>query len=586
MIMQKLCEYYQRRLLEDRKRAQKDGSEIAPPGYSKAKISFALLLDESGQLCGQKVMDLPDEEQKNRLLVPEAAKRSRNIASNFMWDNSSYVLGIDKDGVTDKATKCIRAFQDFHRQLCQYSDDVGAKAVLSFLENWNPNEPPELPFRDEIVKGANLIFALSQRGSLSRIHERPAIRAIWEQHCAQRQGQDCGQCLISGQTEVPIARLHPKIKGVMGAQTSGATIAGFNFKAVESFRKEQTLNAPVSEECAFQYTTALNSLLEKGSPQRVFIGETTTVFWAEKKDKSENLAALLFNVPQIKDGDGDGATDDPGTAKLIRDVLRAAKQGKPSNALLHEICDDPNVKLYILGLAPNAARISIRFWETISLRNLLQNVAKHYAQMEIEGMKTEFPSIRMILKQTAFQGKQDKVSPRLGGELMQAVFSGAHYPMSIYTAILTRIRADQIVNSTRAAMLKAVLLRNYPNTNKEIITMALNKETTDAAYRLGRLFCVLEGLQYSAVKPSATIKDRFYGAASATPASVFPQLLRNVQHHIGKLSYGDKYIEEILIGIDEFPAHLNIQEQGRFTLGYYHQRTDRFKKTTTSNEEK
>jgi len=571
MILQELYRYYQR-LLDDPE------SGVAPPGFSREKISFALTLDLNGNLVGEKVMDLRDEKKKAKMtVVPQAVKGKVGFAilPNFTWDNNSYVLGADLKGKPERSQELFEAFRQYHHDLCDTCSEPAVQAMLLFLDSWEPEKMESLPHWEDIVKGANLCFVLQSGGALVYVHELPAVKRIWLKRFGEQLSDVLGQCLITGQTNVPIARLHPQMSGVKGASVMGATIVGFKQPSFMSFGKDKSFNAPVSEEAANAYTLMLNQLLATDSKQKFFLGDTSIVFWAEKKDKVEEIIALIFNPPME---DEERTVEAKDVERNILHVLREARHGVLSRAVLKEISDDPDVRIFVLGLAPNAARISVRFWETMSLERLVANVGRHYADIELVRSERdrEFFPVEFILRETAAQHKWENIPPLLGGELMRAVLNAADYPMAIYSALLTRIRADRTVNHIRAAMLKGVLVRNFPNPNKEIVTMSLNTATTDTAYRLGRLFAVLESLQYKAVNPQATIKDRFFGAASATPAGVFPNLLRNAQNHIGKIGWGDQPIQEILSGVDEFPAHLDMQQQGRFILGYYHQRQQNF----------
>lgn len=573
MILQELNRYYHRLAAEP-------DSGVASLGYSEQKVSFGLKLSPQGELLDGGVVD---ERQAagtrlvpRLMLVPEAVKRSVAVAPNFLCDNSTYVLGADTKGKPERTRECFETFRALHREILDDSDDPGLWAVQRFLDGWNPDRAPELPHWEEIEKGANLVFLLEENGKLSRVHERAAAKEAWMRHHATQTSETSGQCLITGQENASIARLHSAIKGVPGAQSTGAALVSFNLDAFESYGKEQNLNAPVSEAAAFAYTTALNRLLRPGSRQRVVIGDTAFVFWAERKCPAENLVAAFFNPPSEKDvaeaeegKSPDGSPLSAADAGKVRHILLELRDGRLAQANIAELAD-PDIRFYLLGLAPNAARLVVRFWETCTFGQLLERLGRHYRDAALEGQ--EPPPIWRILLETAAQRERKNIPPLLSGALMRALLTGGRYPLSLYSALMERIRADHEVNPIRAAMIKAVLIRNF---NLEV-SMGLDTTRRDTAYRLGRLFAVLESLQYAAVRPQATIKDRFFGAASATPANVFPSLLRNAQHHIGKVGWGDQSIQDILAAVDGFPAHLDIQGQGLFTLGYYHQRKQTF----------
>jgi CRISPR-associated protein Csd1 len=377
-------------------------------------------------------------------------------------------------------------------------------------------------------------------------------------------------CLVSGEL-APIARLHPAIKGVMGAQSSGAAIVSFNLDAFCSYDKSQNFNAPISESRAGTYTKALNHLLSS-SVNKVQIGDATTVFWTERESPVEGFFGMIID-PR------DTAADD----KELSVFLEAVREGKFPRGI------DGDVRFYILGLSPNASRLSVRFWHVSTVKDISEKLGQHFRDLSMVrsfDSDPEYPGMWRLLRETSNQKSKDGPPPLLGGAVMQAILNGTLYPQQLLSAIIGRIRAEQNINYMRAATLKAVLTRKKRLLNQGMeISMALDKENKNIAYLLGRLFAVLERTQQDALGKNinATIRDRFYGSASATPKVVFPQLLRLVQHHIGKAEYGnfrDKQIEEIVCEIREFPAHLGLDEQGLFAIGYYHQRQDFFKKNT------
>jgi len=445
------------------------------------------------------------------------------------------------------------------------------------------------------MAGGNIVFRLD--GTPGFIHDRPAVRAAWERHSAGRESVEQGQCLITGEFG-PIARLHDSIKGVVGAQSTGASIVSFNLPAFESYGKEQSFNAPVSEAAAFGYVTALNFLL-RSDRHRLRIGDATTVFWAERAAAVEEdmLAELIDPIGAARGGGGADRAEgtevtgdyrrDPQATRLVHDILRRVRDGRPVLAGATRV--NPEVRFYILGLSPNASRLSVRFLHVDTFGNLIERIAQHYADMAIALPAWDedgFFPIWHIVKETAPLADTRRASPLLAGALTRAVLEGADYPESLYTAMISRIRADQKIDPVRAGMIKACLLRRariHGNSDKkEMITVSLNEQCADTAYLLGRLFALLEKAQRDATPGlNATIRDRYFGAASATPQSVFPILLRLAQHHIAKAEYGgllDKRIEDVVTRIDSFPAHLSLEQQGMFVLGYYQQRQAFYRK--------
>ncbi len=557
MILQALNKYYER-LRDD------PHSEIPAFGFGREKIHYALVLNEEGSLV--QIKDIR-EMVKNKtvpvpLTVPQMGKkRSVSIEPNFMWDNIGYVLGRDAKGNESRSLECFQSFKKFHHDLGDALNEPGMKAVLRFLDSWNPEEEINLPNWKEMA-GANIVFQLD--GELRYIHDHPAVKQKWISYLAQQSSQIIATCLVSGE-EAPIARLHPAIKGVQGkgAQTSGAGIVSFNLDAFLSYGKKQNFNAPISESAAFSYTTALNHLLRFESRQKVRVGDTTVIFWTERNSPIEGFLGIILDP-----------RDDVGDLARIRLFLEAVRDGK----ILPDI-EDPGLEFYILGLSPNASRLAIRFWHISTVEDISANIGRHFSDLAIikSDRDPEFPGMWQLLKETAAQGKTDNIPPLLAGAVMKSIFSGTAYPQSLLTVLIGRIRADQNVNYLRAAMIKACLNRKNRILHfSEEVTMSLDKESTNTAYRLGRLFAILEKGQKDAIPgANTTIKDRFYGSASATPSIVFPQLLRLAQHHLQKAQYGgrtDKMIEEVMQGISQFPSHLMLDDQGMFAIGYYHQR--------------
>lgn len=570
MILHALNEYYER-LCDD------PVSAIPLLGFGAQKIHFALVIDNNGTLV-QGPVDLRNRKGKKltptELIVPEAVKRTAGVAANFLWDNTGYVLGADNKENPERALQCFIAFKELQHAVGDGLDDEGMVAVLRFLDIWTPEDSPGLPFWEEMA-GQNLVFQLD--GEHRYIHERPAIRATWRAYSQKHGSEITAPCLVTGKI-APVARLHPAIKGVRGAQSSGAAVVSFNLSAFESYGKKQSFNAPVSENVAFAYTTALNHLLRFDSRQKVLTGDTTFVFWAERETPVEHFLGNVF-------GDTVEPSDDPADTKEVRDFLEAARDGKKLPAI------DPDVRFHILGLSPNAARLSVRFWLVSSTGEISKNVGQHFRDLAIErqfDFDPEYPNLWRLLRETALQGKSENIQPLLGGAVARAIFTGEPYPQSLLAAIINRIRADHSINYPRAAFIKACLVRRFRLTqqNPMEVKMALNKESTNVAYRLGRLFAALEKVQRDALPGiNTTVRDRYYGSASATPKTVFPQLIRLAQHHIQKAEYGrvsDKNIEEILQEVAEFPSHLSLDQQGLFALGYYQQRQALYPKSEKS----
>lgn len=587
MILTALNNYYDR-LVEQ-------GAEDVPPyGFSQEKISYALVISPEGDL--KDVVSLMDTSGKKprptMLLVPQPPKRASNIAPCFMWDKTSYVLGLtaseaEKDIARSKKT--FDAFKSYHQEWLGNVDDEGLNALLRFLDKWDPETPENRALIPEEALDTNLVFRLV--GERRFLHQRPAAYKVRSRQL-NINGDDNIVCLVSGE-RTSAATLHPNIKGVNGAQSSGASLVSFNQDAFTSYGKKQGDNAPVSDKAAFGYTTALNYLLrrDESNNHRLQIGDATVVFWAQAAssaaaEAAENLFDILIQPPN----------DEQENAGL-RSVLSAVAKGRPLVELAPDIQTDTCI--YVLGLAPNASRLSIRFWQVDTLGVFVRRIAAHYQDLLLEPLPWKFePAIWRLLSETVphregSKPKLDDVSPQLAGELARAIFTGSRYPRSLLSNLIMRMRADGDVSPLRVALCKAVLTRddrlsNRLNHDKEV-PVSLDTNNMDPGYVLGRLFASLESVQRAALggNVNATIRDRYFGAASATPASVFPVLLRNAQHHLSKVKKDkpglanmlEKQLDEIVDKLGaKLPRSLRMESQGRFAIGYYHQRAEIFKK--------
>jgi CRISPR-associated protein Csd1 len=575
MILAALNDYYQRLQSEE----TADDDLIAPLGFSIQKITFTVILQPDGRLVEIEDARLPDpKDRKGKrrlprpLVVPGGAKPSGSgLNPCFLWDNSGYLLGFKpNDPNPERTAEAFAAFRKRHLSLEKEIDDPHFAAVCRFLESWNPKEADQHPVLKDMASGFG-VFRI--RGQKEFVHERPAVRRWWFQHLKGRAEAPVGQCLVTGQ-HGPLARIHePRIKGVLDAQSSGATLVSFNFDATESYGKVQSYNAPVGEEAAFRYANALNHLLRRGSRQRVQVGDATTVFWTAQPTAAEQVFGIVFQP---------GVEDENEKAKVVALLRRIARGQYPQQEL-----GQPQTPFYVLGLAANAARLSVRFWHVSTLQDMVDRLRRHYADLTLDGRadwEPEFPTVQDLLDQTARERKD--IPPLLGGALMRAILEALPYPDALYLAVLRRIRADQRIGYVRAAILKAYLNRNH---GKEV-PVALDVNRPEPAYHLGRLFAALEKIQEDALPElNDTIKDRYFGAASATPRTVFPRLLRLKQHHIGKLDNPglriahEKRLQEIMDHFRDFPAHLNLEDQGLFAIGYYHQRKDLFTKKDKEN---
>lgn len=589
MILQALSDYY-RRKCDDPDPAQR----LPMFGLEQKEIPFILEITAEGELL--QLRDTREVQGKKRVgrffKVPMGIKKTSAVAANLLWDNAEYVLGVpdtkkleesklkDKESEYRGRLKKMQALFLARIQALSATalQDAGIIAVLKFLQSANTESLQRQPGWADVL-ASNPVLSFRLHGDLDLVCQRPAVvqaalHSLGEDHVPQ------AMCLVTGE-QAPVERLHAPLKGVWGAQKLGANIVSFNARAFESYGKteRQGENAPVSRAAAFAYTTALNHLLRQGSPQRVQVGDASTVFWAERQDPFESIFGDLF-------------TDNPDeSTRAVQALLQAVHSGQWGQS-------DEQLRFYVLGLAPNAARISIRFFHCVTLRELGQRIAQHFEDLTlVRGPHdAQYPSLFRLLTAVALQGKADNIPPNLGGSIVDAIFAGVNtpYPALWLNAAVGRCRSEQNVNYLRAAAIKACLNRQQRRTAFSLPSLAPEQEflpmldlsNPHPAYRLGRLFAVLEKIQEEASPGlNATIRDRYYGAASSTPVAVFTTLLRLKNAHLKKLSAGrtaqfEKLLGEVLGPVTDFPKHLPLPDQGRFALGYYHQRQDFFSKKT------
>jgi CRISPR-associated protein Csd1 len=552
----------------------------APFGYSQEKVGFVISLNENGTVAN--VTDMRVGEGRKRIAplmqVPQPTKRTAGIAPNFLWDKSSYVLGVTA-GEGKRVLEEHAAFKDRHLKALADVSDVGLRALYRFLnEFWSPEKFAELGWPDDL-KDQNIVFALDA-GRLSKVylHNHSEAKAIWERLAADGE-KTSAVCLVTGE-QAPIARLHPGVKGVWGGQSSGGSIVSFNLDAFTSYGHEQGDNAPVSEGAAFAYTTVLNKYLETGSKNRIQIGDASTVFWADASEtQTAELAEAVF-------GSFISEVDESTQSELVKTTLSQIRSGMPLADFAPKLED--GVRFYVLGLAPNAARLSIRYWFEDDFGVLAANFSRYASDMQIDPPPREHhPPLWKYLAETAVLGKRENVPPNLAGEWLRAILSGARYPQTLLATVLMRLRSDKTVSALRVQILKAILIRNY---NLEV-PVALDPKNQNKGYILGRLFSVYEQVQVAALgsKVNATVKDKFYGSASAQPRKVFALLDKGSANHlskVGKQSPGWKVsLERSIAAImdmmepedDPFPASLSAEQQALFAVGYYHQRSEFFK---------
>lgn len=574
MILLALKEYY------DRKAADPE-SNIAPPGWEWKEIPFVLVLDETGSLV--QIEDTREGQQNRgkKFLVPQAEKKTSGIKANLLWDTPAYVFGIqDLEGLFEKEKERKRqrlpqqrtAFLDRIRN--DLPDTAKQKALISFLENATEEHLSEYSHWPEILKtNANISFRFLDELDLY-CRSQEAIQAV---NAKLHSRETNGICLVTGEND-EICELHNPIKGVQGAQTTGGNIVSFNLAPFCSYNKKQGTNAPIGYMSMFAYTTALNSLLSKESRQRLVLGSAATfVFWSSEKTDFENDFSIFFSEPP-KDN------PDVGTEN-IRALLLSPLSGGYRN-------DTGNEKFYILGLSPNASRLAIQLWLPGTVSSFKDKIAQHFEDFNVEKRESEprYYSLWRVLTNIVPQDKTDNIPPPLVHQFMYAILTGTPYPQSLLQSAIRRIRSDaeDRVTPVRAALIKAYLnryIRYYSKNTEKELTMALDIEQPSIGYQLGRLFAVLEKIQEEANPGiNATIRERYYGSACSSPVTVFPTLMRLKNHHLAKLGnegrvvYFERLVGGIVGKIDDFPSHLDLHEQGRFAVGYYHQRQDFFTK--------
>ncbi|MDD3586451.1 MAG: type I-C CRISPR-associated protein Cas8c/Csd1 [Thermoguttaceae bacterium] len=573
MIIQALKDYY------DRKAADPE-SGIAPPGWEVKEIPYLIVLDKMGipvdVVCT--MQGTGKSKTTKKFLVPRGEKITSGIKANLLWGNPEYVVGVT---IKKEGEKKHQAFRDRFAELGNLNDPAW-KAVQAFLalsldeklarlssfDNWNTL----------VAHSAVVTFQLA--GQTGIVAGTKAIQDAVNHETAQPDGMK-GRCLVTNVVE-PIEITHAAIKGVWGGKPSGTNIVAFQLRSTQSFGKEQGANAPVGKSAAFAYTTALNTLLDKDSQNRMQVGEASTVFWSEQDKLLEEEFPSFFAEPPKDDPDR-GVTAVKALYNSVHNGAYANEQGQK--------------RFFVLGLSPNAARLAIRFWIVSTVQNMAGNILQHFEDTKIvHGPKEkDVLSLFRLLVNTATEGKADNIIPGLEGDLMRAILEKLPYPRSLLDAAVRRTRAERNVTYPRAALIKACLNRHTRFQNKntqEEFHVSLDLENKNIGYRLGRLFAVLEKIQ-SEANPglNATIRDRFYGAASGTPVAVFPNLMRLKNHHLSKLEnegrriYFEKLLGEIASEIADFPKHLPLDDQGRFAIGYYHQMQFFFTKKDTEQSE-
>lgn len=603
MILKELCDLYSRLV-------EAHTEKVPLWGESLQLVSFRIVLKPDGLLV--RIEDarscIPSEKKTKKgvtvtqqmqatpqLLIGKAKPSGPGLNPCFLWDNAKYLLGYTPP-LNQKAQENPEQVKKHEKQvldnLASFAElrrkhlEVEARinhpsysAVCRFLESWDPTELAA-HVGDESILSHNGVFQI--QGEPCDVHDTKAIVQWWENEgeklwwgSSSASGDEQGICLVTNK-RATIACLHePAIKGVPGAQMAGAKLVSFNCRSFESYGLEQGANAPVSEKAAFAYCNALNYLLASDT-NRARLGETSVVFWtaAPRQRASETEFLAKMGIDGLENASSDKAQA-PALLKRLADSLRSIAQGQnPANRFEGKMLETP---FFILGLSPNAARLSVRFYRESTFGDFLNRLGAHYAAMRLQrrGGKfndPEFISPFRILRESVLDMKN--LPARASGDLLRAIIGGTPYPEALAAAVIRRFKADDPISYIRCAFLKAWLIRNH----KIDIRPMLDTTNTQPGYLLGRLFAVLVKTQEDALKNlNRTLRDSFYSSASSTPRSVFPRLLRLYPHHLGKLEGGlkvnrDRLVQDIMEGLSsEFPAHLDLAAQGSFALGYYHQ---------------
>lgn len=573
-ILQELDRYYDRM----------DGrGEVVRPGWSIEPIGVEVELSREGMLlCTALLVDNRGRGRPTR--VPKWFGRSGSGSTPyFLWDNAAYALGL---GAKDpgKTVRDHAAFKKLHLAELADETDVGLVALRIFLEAWTPDRS-QVPQLDDRALLLNVAFRL--QGDIQFLHDRPAASRHIDRLRTQAQSRETGFCLVRG-AHLPLVRLHPKIKGVDGTASAEVPLVSFNADAFQSYGKDQGYNAPTSEDAAFRYGAALNALLARGGRTRLRIADATVAFWADASALDPAVAeaaaraaedvfgAMFDSRPQLE-----AATDAQEAAALGARLRRVAK-GEPISVLASDLRE--GVRFQVLALAPNAARLSVRAWLSNDFSRFALALARYQEDLAIEpppwGVRC--PSVQYLLRRTtAVQEKAENIPPGLAGAVLAAVLAGTPYPRTLLAAAVIRLRAgDDPSRGWHAATIKACLARTR---SEEPVPVSLDPNDPSPAYQLGRLFAVLQAAQRAALgRVNASIADRYYGAASATPARVFGPLMRGVRNHISTAHKQKRgfWIEprmESIIGMlpSKLPATLPLEDQGRFAIGYYHERAYR-----------
>ena len=577
MILHALTQYYQRK-------AESDGG-IAQEGFENKEIPFIIVIDKQGNFIQlEDTRELKGKKKVGRtFLVPKGLGRSGSKSyevSNLLWDHYGYVLAYAGEKGQEQADKQHVSFTANVNELKQaLPDDAGVAAVAAFLAsaeekskvmqaaNWAECAK---------VKGCNLSFRLVDEAVDLVCQSKAVQEYVSQANQVKSDNVQKGICLVTGKP-APIARLHNVIKGV---NAKPAPFTSVNLSAFESYGKEQGFIFPVGEQAMFEYTTALNTLL--AGENRFRIGDVTAICWSAKPTPLEEHLASLIN--------GGGKDNPDAYIDAVKSLYKSLYNGKYTEP-------DGKEKFYLLGLSPNSARIVVRFWYETTVAALSESIAAWYDDLQmVRGENSPYPEympLPRLLGNLVLDGKMENLPSDLIAQVTDAALNNRVLPVSLLQAALRRNKAEQKITYGRASLLKAYInraIRAGRLKNMKELTMSLDRNRQDIGYVLGRLFAVLEKTQAEANPGlNATIADRYFGSASSTPITVFGTLMRLLPHHLNKLEFEGRAVQlqweirQILEHCQRFPNHLNLEQQGLFAIGYYHETQFLFTKDALKN---
>lgn len=587
MILHALTQYYQRK-------AESDGG-VASEGFENKEIPFIIVIDKQGKFI--QLEDTRELKNKKKIartfLVPKGLGRSGRKSyevSNLLWDHSGYVLGYSEDKDQERVDKQHASFTANVNELKQVlPDDAGVASVAAFLASAEEKGKVMLAANwaeCAKVKGCNLSFRLVDE-AVDLVCQSKAVQdhllKSGQEYVDIEKSKDkfYGTCLVTGK-KTKIANLHTDIKGIN--KTPKSPFVSANLEAFKSYgkgnNKDNGLMYPIGEQAMFEYTTALNTLL--AGENRFRIGDVTAICWSAKPTPLEEYLASLIN--------GGGKDNPDAHIDAVKSLYKSLYNGKYTEP-------DGKEKFYLLGLSPNSARIVVRFWHETTVAALSESIAAWYDDLQmVRGENSPYPEympLPRLLGNLVLDGKMENLPSDLIAQVTDAALNNRVLPVSLLQAALRRNKAEQKITYGRASLLKAYInraIRAGRLKNMKELTMSLDRNRQDIGYVLGRLFAVLEKTQAEANPGlNATIADRYFGSASSTPIAVFGTLMRLLPHHLNKLEFEGRAVQlqweirQILEHCQRFPNHLNLEQQGLFAIGYYHETQFLFTKDALKN---